>query len=306
MPKVIICRGLQASGKTTFAKDLVKKGGWTRVNKDDLRAMLHGGSYSGSKEKQVLKVRDSIIIQALRKGDNVVVDDTNFEMKHIERIAEVVEAQANIDNKEYTWEVKDFDIGLYDAIYRDTNRERSVGEKVIRSYWNKYIRPGKREVVTPVEAEEMNLRNEKLAEGVTIMEGPDAVLFDIDGTLALMNGRNPYDASTCEYDLLNKPVFDALRRYQKDGYKIIIFSGRKDIYLEQTNNWFKKHGITCDLFAMRKDGDDREDSIIKHELFMNHVLGKYNVEVVYDDRMRVVDMWRDMGLTVFQVNEGNF
>lgn len=305
MPKVQILRGLQASGKSTYAKKLVASGGWIRTNKDDLRATLFGG-YSPKREKTVLQVRDSIIIKGLRAGMNVVVDDTNFEMKHIERIAEVVEAQAEIDNAEYTWEVKDFEIGLHDAIKRDIGRPGAVGEKVIRQYWQKYIRPNLREVMTAQEAAEYKAQNKEIPENVTVMEGPDAVIFDIDGTLALLNGRNPYDASTCEYDLLNRPVFDALRRYQDDGYKIIIFSGRKDTYIKETNRWLTKHGIKPDLFAMRKADDGREDSELKHDLFMTHVLGKYNVEVVYDDRMRVVDMWRDMGLSVFQVNEGNF
>lgn len=306
MPKVLICRGLPASGKTTCARKLVENGGWTRVNKDDLRAMLHNSKHSNARENQILKIRDSIIIQALRKGDNVVVDDTNLAFKHIERISEVVEAQAQIDNAEYTWEVKDFDIGLHEAIARDVKRDKSVGEKVIRQMWARFIRPVKREVITSQEAAYLEANGHEVPEGIKVMNGMDAVIFDIDGTLALLNGRNPYDASTAEEDLLNYPVFEALRRYQNDGYKIIIFSGRKDTYLEQTDRWMTKHGIKPDLFAMRKTGDDREDPIIKHELFMNHVLGKYNVEVVYDDRMRVVDMWRDMGLAVFQVNEGNF
>jgi predicted kinase len=306
MPKVVICRGLPASGKTTYAKKLVSKGGWTRINKDDLRAMLHNGTHNGKKEKQVLKARDSMIIQALRAGQNVVVDDTNLNFKHIERISEVVEAQAEIDNAKYTWEVKDFEIDLYEAIKRDVARERSVGERVIRGMYTRYIRPVKRMVMTPTEHAYLKTNNLPIPAHVKVMEGPDAVIFDMDGTLADLNGRNPYDASTCLNDRLNYPVYDALRRYQNDGYKIIIFSGRKDLYLEETNQWLVKHGIQPDLFAMRKDGDDREDSIIKKEMFVNHALGKYNVEVVYDDRDRVVDGWRDIGLTVFQVNEGNF
>lgn len=286
MSKVVICRGIPASGKSTYAKKLVEKGGWTRVNKDDLRSMLHNGKHSNTREKQVLKVRDSIIIQALRAGQNVVVDDTNLALKHIERIAEVVEAQAEIDDAKYTWEVKDFNIGLHEAIKRDVGRQGAVGEKVIRQMWLQYIRP------TLKVEQDTNL--------------PDAVIFDMDGTLALLNGRNPYDASGCEYDLLNNVVFDALRRYQNDGYKIIIFSGRKDTYLAETDRWLTKNGIKPDLFAMRKADDNRDDATLKEELFREHVLGKFFVEVVYDDRNRVVDMWRDLGLNVFQVNEGNF
>lgn len=39
MPKLLVLKGLPASGKSTYAKELVNKG-WKRVNKDDLRAMI--------------------------------------------------------------------------------------------------------------------------------------------------------------------------------------------------------------------------------------------------------------------------
>ena len=57
-------KGLPASGKSTYAKKLANKG-WTRVNKDDLRAMLNDGKWSRSNEKFVLKVRDFIVADAL-------------------------------------------------------------------------------------------------------------------------------------------------------------------------------------------------------------------------------------------------
>ena len=140
MPKVTICRGLPASGKSTWAK----KQDAVRINKDDLRDMLDNGKWSGKREKLVLDTRDSIMVKALRQGRNVIIDDTNLHPKHINMISEVVEAQAQIDGKEYTWEVKDFDISLHDAIKWDVKRERSVGEDVIRSMWNQFIRPTKK------------------------------------------------------------------------------------------------------------------------------------------------------------------
>lgn len=299
MPKVVILVGLPASGKSTYARKLVGKGNYTRVNKDDLREMLHASGKEGDRgfrgklENTVLSIRDSIIIKALRSGQNVVVDDTNLDPKHIDRISEVVEAQQELDREylqnpklKYTWEVKVFDTPLEDCIKRDMTRSKPVGERVIREMHNKYLRPLKR--VTQDE------------------NAPQAVIFDMDGTLALLNGRDPYDASTCEYDLPNYPVIDVLRKYQKDGYKIIICSGRKDEFAEQTGRWLDKFDIKPDLLLMRVTDDNRNDSIVKEEMFKNHILGKYYVEVVYDDRERVVDTWRDLGLTCFQVSDGRF
>ncbi len=298
MPKVIILRGLPASGKTTYAKQMVKKGNYTRVNKDDIRRMLHGSDTSEwgfrkDAEKMVLSIRDSIIIKALRSGNNVIVDDTNLHPKHIDRITEVVEAQQQIDrdyfekkNLKYTVEIKDFDITLREAIARDQTRSKRVGATQILKMYTDLVLPLKR--VTQDE------------------NAPQAVIFDLDGTLCDLNGRNPYDASECEYDLPNYPVIDVLRKYVKDGYKIIITSGRKDTWLEQTDNWLKKNGIKPDLFLMRKADDDRPDNELKKEMFMQHIHNKYYVEVAYDDRDRVVDTWREMGISTFQVNWGMF
>ena len=76
MPKVTICRGLPASGKSTWAK----KQDAVRINKDDLRDMLDNGKWSGKREKLVLDTRDSIMVKALRQGRNVIIDDTNLHL----------------------------------------------------------------------------------------------------------------------------------------------------------------------------------------------------------------------------------
>jgi len=124
--------------------------------------------------------------------------------------------------------------------------------------------------------------------------------------LALLDGRDPYDASEAEYDLPNLPVIDDLHRYQEDGGKVIITSGRSDKYGKETIAWLEKVNIKPDLLIMRKQDDVRKDSVLKKEMFMDHIYGKFNVEKVTDDRQQVVDMWRDLGLTVLQVADGRF
>lgn len=297
MPKVLILRGIQGSGKSTHAKKLVEKGGWIRVNKDDLREMLFSSKYSGKKEKAVLTIRDRIITNGLRYGYNVVVDDTNLNPVHVDRIGEVVANQEYIDNSQvekeeekvsYEVEIKDFEITLDEAIKNDLKRDKSVGETVIRDTWNKWIRPSLK-----LELE----KNDELE---------DAAIWDLDGTLALLNGRDPYDASEAEYDLPNYPVIDDLHLYQRHGGKVIITSGRSRKYEEQTIAWLEKVEIEPDLLIMRKEGDTRKDSIVKREMFMDHIYGKFNIDKVTDDRQQVVDMWRDLGLMVNQVADGRF
>ena len=103
--KVIVLRGLPASGKSTWAKDFVDRNpGWMRINKDDMRAMLHNGKWSKDNERQVLLLRDASIEMALTSGYSVVVDDTNFASSHITAI------QTIADLAEADFEVKDFDV----------------------------------------------------------------------------------------------------------------------------------------------------------------------------------------------------
>jgi len=97
--KVIILKGLPASGKSTWAKEFLdnnmfatKGSGWMRINKDDLRAMMHNSKWSKGNEKQILIIRDAAIRSALANGYNVIVDDTNFAPQHIETITKIAES----------------------------------------------------------------------------------------------------------------------------------------------------------------------------------------------------------------------
>lgn len=57
---------------------------------------------------------------------------------------------------------------------------------------------------------------------------------------------------------------------------------------------------------MRAEGDQRNDAIVKEELFFDNVEGNFNVHVCVDDRDRVVLRWREMGIKCFQVEPGAF
>lgn len=132
MSKVIILRGLPASGKSTWARYFVRNNdNWIIVNKDQLRDMLHDGMFKeGVTEKVVLKVRDSIIRDALKNGVNVIVDDTNLKAFHIKTIKGLAEG--------HEVEVKDFDVPLEVCIVRDDVRAKKVGSDVIRDMWTRF------------------------------------------------------------------------------------------------------------------------------------------------------------------------
>ena len=138
-----------------------------------------------------------------------------------------------------------------------------------------------------------------------------AILCDLDGTLALIDHRSPYDASTAEEDTLNHPIGNIIEVYTHQklyDIAIIFVSGREDKYRPQTEKWLQKHNITnYEALYMRKSGDFRKDTVIKKEIYEQHIAGKYEVLFVLDDRDQVVRMWRkELGLTCLQVEYGDF
>lgn len=281
MRTVTLTRGLPGSGKTTWARQeqSINKN-IVVVCKDDLRAMLNNGVWSKANEKLVLDARDGIIIEALLDGRDVIVADTNFEKKHEDHIRDLVEKYV----EGVTVKVMNFDTPLEECIARDLKRPNSVGEKVIKRMYYQYI------------ALRPKIERETLLN--------PAIVCDLDGTLAILNGRNPYDASTCENDLLNENVADIVYTYAGGGCEIIITSGRSDKYREQTEKWLSRYGVDYKMLLMRSHGDMRKDAIIKEEMYRANIKGKFNVAFVLDDREQVVEMWRSLGLTCFQVNEG--
>ena len=281
MKKVIILKGLPASGKSTWAKKQINKykGRYKRVNKDELRAMLDDSNWSPANEKMVLAIRDKIILEGLEGGNHIIVDDTNLAPKHEEHIKQLVKGKAEC-------EVKFFEITIEQAINRDLKRSASVGEKVIKSMYNQFLK-------------------EKVPQYVPEEKSPPAYIFDIDGTLAKMENRSPFDWDKVDTDKVNSVVVDFAVLLKEVGYKIIIFTGRDGVCEEKTKQWLNANDIKYDYFDIRKEGDTRKDSIVKKEMF-DRIKDDYNVLAVFDDRNQVVEMWRGLGVNCFQVAEGDF
>ncbi len=136
---------------------------------------------------------------------------------------------------------------------------------------------------------------------------PTVVIVDVDGTVAKMDGRGPFEWHRVIEDLPNQPVIDLVTMLAND-YKIVFLSGRDEVCRNQTRLWLDEHVspiFGADLF-MRPVNDNRKDSIVKLEIFDREIRGKYNIKFILDDRKQIVDAWRSLGLTVFQVADGNF
>lgn len=136
---------------------------------------------------------------------------------------------------------------------------------------------------------------------------PTAVICDIDGTLAHMVNRGPYDTSKYLDDVKDDYVHELFASLTQGGIERIIVSGRSDEFRDVTAQWLEGHGITYGHLFMRPKGDNRNDRIIKRELYEKYIEPYYTVKWVIDDRNRVVDMWRnELHLRCLQVADGDF
>lgn len=132
-----------------------------------------------------------------------------------------------------------------------------------------------------------------------------AIIVDIDGTLAHMTGRSPYDYSQVHTDVVDPVIRDIVKRYN-DTHHIMIVTGRKRDCEALTHNWLVVNEIPFDGVYMRGSDDTREDSIVKRDIYEKLIEPHYEVDFVLDDRNRVVKMWREIGLKCLQVAEGDF
>jgi predicted kinase len=281
MQKVIILKGLQGSGKTTWAKQFIEEHhDYKRVSKDDMRLMLDNSRHSKGNENFVIRLRNHIILETLKDHKNILVDDTNLNPVHEKQIQELVRGLAEVEFVSF------LGVPIEDCIANDLKRLNSVGEKVIRQTYNQWIKPL------------------FICKGIVYNPDlPDAIICDMDGTLALFGDKNPYSRDF-EDDEVNIPVADILWKYKDEN--IILVSGRSDMYRNQTLLFLRKSDINFTHLFMRKNDDNRKDSIVKQEIYDNEIKDKYNILFVLDDRNSVVSMWRSNGLTCMQVSEGDF
>lgn len=283
-PKILMLKGLPASGKSTYARELVEQG-YVRVNKDELRAMMHNSKFSKNNERDVLFMRDTIVKDSVIAGKNVVVDDTNFEAKHQIKLKEIA------DDLNATLEVLFIDTPLEECISRNERRANKVPISVITSMYNRHI--------TALRTPKKEEKNEDFEE---------CVIVDIDGTLAHLavdSPRDIYDASRAMEDSLDDAVSSVVAMAYDHGYKVIVLTGRglKEGHLEVTKSWLDVNGVNYDEIYSRQVGDDRPDTEVKAELYSKHIKNRYNVKYVIDDRPSVCRMWRSLGLFTFQVGD---
>jgi predicted kinase len=280
MPALNITRGFPGSGKSTHAKKLVDQaqGRMIMVNRDYLRMMTGGVWYPAISEDLITDIQTAAIKSAIARGMSVICDDTFLREKFVydmERLAADLEVPFVVHDQFLR-------VPIAVCIERDRARERSVGKDVIEKmyydYWAEQPRP--------------------LNEGQF-----GGIIVDLDGTLALTDMKYPaaYDRDY-RTDRLNAPVAMVVDAMQAEG-AVLIVTGREgtEENLAQTYEWLSANQINYNHLFHRAEGDNRDDAIVKKELYLKHIQGNWEIDFVLDDRPRVVRMWRaELGLTVLQ------
>ena len=316
--RLVITRGLPASGKSTWARAWVQEGPRrARVNRDDLRVMMFGADrLPDSGEKAVSVAQRAAVEALLQAGREVVVDDLNLRLTYARGWADLAAAVGA------RFQVRDFtDVPLEVCLTRDAARlaagERGVGEAVLRDLHARFLSTG---ALPPVPVSSPRSALEALAVAPTSDASaspprgtyvpdpalPPAWLVDVDGTLALMQGRSPYDWHRVGEDDPNPPVVELVRSLRAAGNAIVVVSGRDGVARSATQAWLDRHEIPHDALLLRTAGDNRRDSIVKREIFDRRIRPVWQVKGVLDDRDQVVRMWRGLGLTCVQVAPGDF
>lgn len=140
---------------------------------------------------------------------------------------------------------------------------------------------------------------------VTDSSRPPTVIVDIDGTLAIHQGRSPYDWAKVSTDKPNEPVVRLVKLIAQSN-SIVFVTGRDEVCRKDTQAWLDSHvGVEGQLF-MRPQNDDRPDAALKRQIYDSQIKDSYDVWLVIDDRKRVVNMWRKKGLVCAQVAKGDF
>ena len=294
--KLKILIGIPAAGKTFYTKEFLKKNaGWVSVNRDSFRLMLRNEQMCEPKIEDLITTLVNITIHnALAKNLNVIVDATNVKEKYIRQFINEFKYSADID-----YQV--FDISLEKAIERDKNRDAKVGESVIKRMYNDYKILMDSFDFQPV----TKIKQRPIIKPDFKSELPDCVIVDVDGTLAHMGNRSPFDWNKVDRDSLNEIVAEQVEFHRSKGRKIIILSGRDGSCKGLTEEWLQFHEVHYDEIYLRPENDYRKDSIIKKEIYDNHIKGKYNVIMAIDDRLQVLDVYYKLGIFTLNVNQGN-
>lgn len=164
----------------------------------------------------------------------------------------------------------------------------------------------------------MGLINYFKNDNIIIMK--KTVIFDLDGTLALIDKRRAlaskdngkinwkifFDPTNISLDQPNVPVIEMAKILKAQGNSVVIFSGRDAISRKETIAWLNQFGVPFDVLKMRPEGSFTPDDVLKQDWLDQLFPDKSDILCIFDDRDKVVKMWRSNGIACFQVAPGDF
>jgi predicted kinase len=303
--KLIITVGCSGSGKSTWTHRewLKNPNNIVIVNRDKIRELLFGytetnvNEYYQRKdlnklEKQVTKYEDTLINEGLCENKTVIVDATHLQEKYIKRFE-----YWNVLT-EIIW----FHIELEHVLILNKQRVRQVDEQIIKKQHFQFLQIYEK------------LKNYKFSKTQIFNDftKPNCWIFDIDGTLAHANGRNPYNETNVFNDLVDYSLVEIFRslssiNIQNIEEPLFFCSGRSEKCRKDTEKWLNYHiqDIVPYKLFMRKENDNRPDYVVKKEMYGEITKTNY-IAGIFDDRLQVVRYARSLGLKVLNVEYNNF
>lgn len=297
--KLILTRGIPGSGKSTWAKKWVEKDPEHRIrfNWDDIRNMM-GPYWVVTRENTgIMKVmRESFLTKMMDKCWDIVIDNMNLNPKEYEYYNNVINNYNKIHDIQYELEFKDFFISVDECINRDALRTNPIGEKTIREIYSKY-----RHFIQTTNVEKY----------VNNLVKPDpnkpyCVVIDMDSTMCFNTNKRPWYGEGAAEEMINDienfGVCETVWALMQE-YPIIVATGRDTSQEEVTRKWLSQHRIDPIKYYFRTEGDYRKGTVVKKEQ-IEKIMKDYNILVIFEDSEPIVQMYRDMGLTVLQPNKG--
>lgn len=290
-PTLYLTVGIPCSGKTTWAEENAEKLNAVNINRDDIRFKVLSPKANNStfkrtrfNEEFVTEVQNGMANAAVLQRRSIIISDTNLNKVVRDRWKKFAQDSG------YDFVIKEFPVTFEEAVRRDTIRPNGVGSSVIYKGWQRWL----------------DYKGERKYNAKESASKKPCIIVDIDGTIAINNGgRTAYDMSRVKEDAYRFGVIEAVlgMLHMYDNAQLIFLSGRDESAREDTIEWLRPiFGETGYHLYMRGFSDNRNDRLIKEELFFNHINDKYSVLGVFDDRPRVVRMWYDIGIpTVFSV-----
>lgn len=286
-------QGPPAAGKSTRAKEIYNSDPtkYVIVSKDEIRKS-RGKYWVEEQEKYIYDVEEQEIRLAIKHDLIPIIDSTNLNPKQIAKW-EALAKELNCElEKELIY------VPLQVALERDSKRDLQVTEKVIKDFYWRYFEDKYRE--------EMYTDHTKMLEQDEHL--PLAVLVDLDGTVAMHQGRGPFEWDKIYTDKADFRMQNVLKHYALSGIKVIFLTGRNktDVAYQQTTQWLKDNFKFEWELIMRDEHDLRHSDICKKELYEKHIKDKYHVLCAFDDANKCIKMWRELGILCCAVAENEY